>query len=88
MTPIKLAVQRAGGQTALADKLTALTPDDPVSQQSVWKWINRGYPPADRCIAIEMVTRMNRGDLRPDVFLPPIDQPDQCATATTDLSAT
>ena len=86
MTPIQLAVQRAGGQTALADKLTALTPDDPVSQQSVWKWIKRGYPPADRGIAIELVTGTPRIDLRPDVFLPPVDQQqEQCAIAASNL---
>ena len=88
MTPIKEAVKQAGGQTALADKLTAITPSEPVSQQSVYKWVKKGYPPPNRCIAIEMITQIHRTNLRPDVFLPPVRFiSDHSATTAAESSA-
>jgi len=74
MTPIQIAVKRVKTQEILAKELTKIHPDKPVSQQSISKWIKRGHPPPDYCIALELITGIYREDLRPDVFLPPPNQ--------------
>lgn len=63
--PLYLAVQRAGGQTALA-KLIG------VKQQNVWDWLNTGKRQASPkyAIAIEEATGVSKHDLRPDIFGP------------------
>ena len=62
-TAIELAIERAGGQSALASKI-----GHGVKQQNVWWWANKGAVPAQHCAAIEAVTGVRRNDLRPDVF--------------------
>jgi len=60
MKPIERAVEAAGGQQALAEKLG-------VKYQAVQKWI-RGVVPAERVLAIESVTGVSRHELRPDIY--------------------
>ena len=61
------AVRLADGQSALADKLSAVAPA-PVSQARVWNWINRDHrAPAEMCPLIERVTGVVCERLRPDV---------------------
>lgn len=63
MTALEQAVDRLGGQAALAVAIG-------VKQQHVWNWLNRGdgVPPTDYCAAIEQATSraVMRWDLRPD----------------------
>lgn len=55
------AVNRAGGQTALARKLK-------VKQGHVWDWLNRpSGPPLEHCYAIEIETGVPCESLRGDV---------------------
>lgn len=64
MEAIKRAIEVAGTQTALAEKIGA-------TQGQVWQWSAGRKPiPAHRCIPIEEATegRVTRYDLRPDVF--------------------
>lgn len=61
------AVKIAAGQSALADKLSALAPS-PVSQARVWNWVNRDQrAPAEMCPFIERLTGVACERLRPDV---------------------
>jgi DNA-binding transcriptional regulator YdaS (Cro superfamily) len=60
MKPIERAVEVAGGQQALAEKLG-------VKYQAVQKWI-RGVVPAERVLAIEEATGISRHELRPDIY--------------------
>lgn len=61
------AVKLAAGQSALADKLSALAPA-PVSQARVWNWVNRDQrAPAEMCPLIERLTGVACERLRPDV---------------------
>jgi len=62
VTPIEEAVNRAGGQTALALSIG-------VKQAHVWNWLHRGTPvTAELCKKIEALTGVPSHDLRPDVF--------------------
>jgi DNA-binding transcriptional regulator YdaS (Cro superfamily) len=61
MNPIERAVEKAGGQIALA-KLTG------VSYQAVQKWLRTGSVPAERVLPIEEATGVSRHDLRPDIY--------------------
>lgn len=56
---IARAVEQAGGCSALARRLNE-------SVQTVSNWVARGKAPANRCVAIEQVTGVNRRELRPD----------------------
>ena len=81
MTPIELAVELAGGQSALA---RAIGGD--VKQAHVWYWLQKGVVPAEHCGAIETATggKVTREELRPDVFGPlpaPEPAPQQAAFA-------
>jgi len=61
------AVKLAGGQSALAEKLSALAPS-PVSQARVWNWVNRDQrAPAEMCPFIERLTGVQCERLHPDV---------------------
>ncbi|HYD58923.1 MAG TPA: YdaS family helix-turn-helix protein [Noviherbaspirillum sp.] len=62
-TGINRAVQLAGSQTALANRLG-------VTPQAVQKWVEQGYAPAERCRAIESEFdgAVTRYDLNPTVF--------------------
>ena len=57
------AVEVAGGQTALAEKIG-------VKQQLVWHWLYRrpGGVPAEYVLPIERETGVSRHDLRPDIY--------------------
>lgn len=60
------AIEAAGGQTALADKIG-------VNQCVVWYWLHkskRGVS-AEYCNAVETVTGVPAYELRPDVFSAP-----------------
>lgn len=63
MTALDRAVQSAGSQQALAQRLGIKPP-------SVSGWYDRRRVPAERCIAIELATGVSRHQLRPDVFGP------------------
>jgi DNA-binding transcriptional regulator YdaS (Cro superfamily) len=41
-----------------------------ISRQSVYKWLRKGYPPVERCEAVEQATggRITRFDLLPPTF--------------------
>ena len=60
---LERVVEKAGGQAALA-RLLEITP------QSVQGWRLRGYPPADKVLALEKIAegKISRHALRPDVF--------------------
>lgn len=62
---LKIAIQRAGGQTALA-KLIG------VKQQNIWDWLNTGQRQVspNYVLAIEAATGVSKHDLRPDIFGP------------------
>jgi DNA-binding transcriptional regulator YdaS (Cro superfamily) len=66
--PLSEAVEKAGGQVALAKQLTEMT-GIPVSQQRVWNWLYRDdeAPPEKFCVPIERLTGVLRNQLRPDV---------------------
>lgn len=66
---LQKAVERAGGQTALAEKLG-------VTQSRVHYWLNdakRGVSP-DLVPAIEAITGVPRHELRPDVYSRPSEK--------------
>lgn len=65
MTAIETAIQKAGSQSALA-KAIGVTP------QAVQQWTRRGFPPAERVMAIVTAVDgvVSQHDLRPDVFGP------------------
>lgn len=73
---MQAAVREAGGQSALARKLTDFGVLDihgkpmKFAQGHVWMWLKRGYPPAEVCLPIESIVdaKVTRHDLRPDVF--------------------
>lgn len=58
-----LAIEKAGGQTKIADALG-------ITQGHIGKWISRDRkaPPAEYVLKIEEVTGISRHKLRPDVF--------------------
>lgn len=61
---LKLAVERAGGQSALARKV-----GNGCKQQNVWAWLNESKKaPPERVLAIEAATGVSRHDLRPDLY--------------------
>lgn len=64
MKAIERAVEKAGGQQALADVCG-------VKYQAVQKWIRFGVP-AERVLTIETATGVSRHELRPDIY--PIDK--------------
>ena len=66
MTPIRKAIEAAGGQSALARLIEV-----PVAM--VWQWSRGLRPvPGKHCIPIEQATRgeVTRHDLRADIFGP------------------
>jgi DNA-binding transcriptional regulator YdaS (Cro superfamily) len=62
---LRLACERAGGQTALAKAIGK-------SQGHISKWLQRGYIPAEQVLLIERATGVSRHQLRPDVY--PLDE--------------
>lgn len=66
---LQKAIEVAGGQSALARKLSSLGKQ--VSQPRVYKWLHSPnpelMPPAEFCPSIERVTGVLCEELRPDV---------------------
>lgn len=62
-TAIERACEIVGGQAEIARICD-------VTDQAVYKWVKKGFPPAERCISIEEATnsKVTRYELRPDVF--------------------
>lgn len=61
MTSIERAVEAAGGSQALAEKLG-------IKRQAVEKWVKQDRVPAERVLAVETATGVERFDLRPDLY--------------------
>jgi DNA-binding transcriptional regulator YdaS (Cro superfamily) len=57
---VKLAIERAGGLTVLADQLG-------ITKQNVFGWWRI---PAEKVLKVERITGISRHELRPDVFGP------------------
>ena len=65
-TALERAVEAAGGQTALAERI-----GNGVKQTNVWNWLNREKRvPAERVLAVEQATdgQVSRHELRPDLY--------------------
>ena len=62
---LKVAVDVAGGQTSLAEKIGK-------TQGHISKWLQRGYIPAESVLPIERATGIPRHHLRPDLY--PVEQ--------------
>lgn len=62
---LKRAIEAAGGQKALADKIGA-------TQSMVWYWLDRAKKgvPGEYVLRIEGATNVSRHDLRPDLYPP------------------
>lgn len=61
---LKQAVEKAGGQAALARAVG-------ISQPSVWHWLHRSRRiPAEFVVAVEAATGIDRRTLRPDLYPP------------------
>lgn len=65
------AISLAGGQAAFA--VLVSTTERHVSQQLVSYWFRRGELPAELVLRVEKLTGVPRDELRPDVFLLPVD---------------
>jgi DNA-binding transcriptional regulator YdaS (Cro superfamily) len=62
LSPLELAVEKAGGQSALA-RLAGVT------QPTVWVWLRDKKPlPAECVLKVEAETGISRHDLRPDIY--------------------
>jgi DNA-binding transcriptional regulator YdaS (Cro superfamily) len=76
MNYLQKSIELAGGQNALARKITAWHLSNGkniiVKQQYIWKWLRSvsPVPPAEHCRAIEEITNgeVTRYQLRADVF--------------------
>lgn len=64
------AIEKA---VTLADGVANLASACGVSAQAVYKWLKKGYPPTDRCEAVELAVggRVSRFDLLPAPFTNP-----------------
>ena len=73
-SPLETAIRLAGGVPAVAKALD-------ISQPAIHRWRARGKPPADRVIYLERASdgKVSRYELRPDVFGPAPDAPDNRA---------
>jgi len=65
------AINVAGGQAAFA--VLVSTQERHVSQQLVSYWFRKGELPAELVLRVEILTGVPRDELRPDVFLLPVD---------------
>lgn len=65
------AINVAGGQAAFA--VLVSTQERHVSQQLVSYWFRKGELPAELVLRDEILTGVPRDELRPDVFLLPVD---------------
>jgi Uma2 family endonuclease/DNA-binding transcriptional regulator YdaS (Cro superfamily) len=58
---LKKAVENAGGQTALAERIGS-------TQGHISKWLERNYVPPEYVLTIEKATGVSRHELRPDIY--------------------
>lgn len=58
---LKDAIEKAGGQTALATSIGK-------TQGHISKWLERGRVPPEMVLPIERVTGVSRHELRPDLY--------------------
>lgn len=75
---LKKAVLFAGGQVALARKISLSMPHTKIKQQHVWKWLNSPSeftPPSEWVIQIckSVDWNITPHDLRPDIYPNPSD---------------
>lgn len=75
---LQKAVQLAGGQVALANKIRGVLPTSKVTQAFVWKWLNSpsdNTPPSEWVIPICLVLdwQVTPHELRPDIYPNPTD---------------
>jgi len=64
------AVQEAGGQSALADKLAMVKEHGLARDKAYWriqKWVYNGIPP-HFVLTVEKITGVSRYELRPDIY--------------------
>lgn len=61
MRALRDAIERAGGQTALARRIGK-------TQGHISQWLRREYVPAGEVLKIEAATGISRHDLRPDLY--------------------
>ena len=67
---LRKAVKIAGGQSALARKLSYLT-GKKITQAHVWNWLNRDEElPGEYCIPVEKIVegQVTRNELRQDLY--------------------
>jgi len=65
------AVDKVGGQTALAEAINARVSGSDLKQANVWFWLNEAkgeVPPSEYCLAIEDASGVSRYRLRTDVY--------------------
>lgn len=69
---LRKAIELAGGQKALADKIGA-------SQSKVWYWLGRAKRgvPGEFVLPVERATGISRHDLRPDLYPRPTATPEK-----------
>jgi len=75
LVALRLAIEKAGGQVALAEAMNAFLPDGrKLRQGNVWSWLHRScrISPPDMAIVCEKATGVPRQDLRPDIY--PVEQ--------------
>ncbi|MQT42654.1 transcriptional regulator [Pseudomonas sp. FSL R10-0765] len=65
------AINLTGGQAAFA--VLVSTQERIVSQQLVSYWYRKGELPAELVLRVEILTGVPRDELRPDVFVMPVD---------------
>lgn len=64
MTQLRRAIDRAGGQTALARKLTAMT-GRRYDQRQVWMWLHREHCPERHVPFVAMVSGVSASAINP-----------------------
>ena len=64
------AIIMAGGPTKLAQAITRLMPDDPISQSAVtqWQYKVHGLVPTGRAKAVAKILGVGRERIRPDLY--------------------
>jgi DNA-binding transcriptional regulator YdaS (Cro superfamily) len=80
MSPLQSAIELAGGQSALAARVTELMQlpqEKRIKQQDIWRWLNRadGRVPPEYCVATAQAIEFKKTphDLRPDIYPHPED---------------
>jgi len=63
-SPVKKAIDKAGGQSALARSLN-------ITPQAVQRWASKDRVPHMQVIPVEKITGISRHELRPDLY--PVD---------------